>query len=79
MDIDWFLSNNDHWERIVKRLFLATALFVGLSPAAATSEEITIRAVSAFGGGTTFSRPFESFIKWVNDNGKGILQIYSAH
>lgn len=59
----------------MKRLFLATALFVGLSPAAATSEEITIRAVSAFGGGTTFSRPFESFIKWVNDNGKGVLQI----
>ena len=40
-----------------------------------TAQEVTLRGVSAFALGTTFSRPFEAFVDWVNDNGKDVIQI----
>lgn len=43
--------------------------------AAASGEEITIRAASAFPEGYRFSVPFEEFIEDVNRNGGGHLQI----
>ncbi|NNE52783.1 MAG: TRAP transporter substrate-binding protein DctP [Sulfitobacter sp.] len=42
---------------------------------AAWAEEATLRGVSAFAGGTTFSRAFEAFVERVNETGKGTVQI----
>jgi TRAP-type transport system periplasmic protein len=42
---------------------------------AATAQELTLRAVTAFAENTTYSRPFEQFINRVNADGKGILRI----
>jgi TRAP-type C4-dicarboxylate transport system substrate-binding protein len=52
--------------------------FIGslaLSTSAAVSQEVTLRAVSAFAEGTQFSRNFERFIEKVNSDGKGIVRI----
>jgi len=47
-----------------------------LAPAGAVlAQEITLRAVNAFQEGTYFARNFENFIKTVNAEGKGIVQI----
>ncbi len=54
-------------------LALATAAF--LAPAAARAQEVTLKAVNAFTEGTYFARNFERFVKKVNDEGKGIVQI----
>ena len=42
---------------------------------AATAEEVTLRAISAFTEKTTYSRGIERFIERVNQAGKGIVQI----
>ena len=36
---------------------------------------VNLRAISAFQEGTTFARPFESFIEKVNASGKGLIKI----
>jgi TRAP-type transport system periplasmic protein len=41
----------------------------------AAAEEVTLRGVSAFAQGTAFSRPWEAFVDYVNENGAGVLQI----
>jgi TRAP-type C4-dicarboxylate transport system substrate-binding protein len=46
-----------------------------LSPALAQAQEITLRAVNAFQEGTYFARNFEDFVKKVNAEGKGLVQI----
>ena len=46
-----------------------------VAPAVATADEVTLRGVSAFAGGTTFSRPFEAFVERVNETGAGVVQI----
>jgi TRAP-type C4-dicarboxylate transport system substrate-binding protein len=47
-----------------------------LVPAGAVlAQEITLRAVNAFQEGTYFARNFESFVKKVNAEGKGLVQI----
>tara|TARA_R110000850_G_scaffold276757_2_gene420030 strand:- start:75813 stop:76799 length:987 start_codon:yes stop_codon:yes gene_type:complete len=54
------------------------ALLVGagvLAAGIASAEEARLRAVSAFTANTAFSRPFEAFVKKVNENGKGLVQI----
>ncbi len=53
-------------------LIIAVVAFVAMPSAAS---EVTLRGLSAFALGTTFSRPFEAFIDWVNDHGQGVLQI----
>jgi len=55
------------------RIALGLALLV--PGTAALAQEITLRAVNAFQEGTYFARNFERFIKKVNDEGKGIVQI----
>lgn len=55
-------------------LGLATAL-VGFAGSIATAGEVTLKAVSAFNEGTAFSRNFERFVKKVNEEGKGLVQI----
>ena len=63
----------------MKIMKLSTALIVGVSAAAfaasAAAEEVTLKGVSSFAKATAFSRPWESFVEYVNENGKGILQI----
>ena len=43
--------------------------------AAASAQEVTLRAVSSFAEGTQFSKNFERFIEKVNKDGKGVIQI----
>ncbi len=51
---------------------LLTAFLIN-SPVAA--QEVTLKAVNAFQEGTYYARNFERFVKKVNDEGKGIVQI----
>jgi len=59
---------------MIRSLWLGAAAIAVLS-APVHAEEVTLRAASAFGLGTTFAKPFESFVDWVNENGKGVVQI----
>lgn len=43
--------------------------------ATAAAQEVTLKAANAFAEGSYFARNFERFIKKVNDEGKGIVQI----
>ena len=54
---------------------LTTSALLAVLATTATAEEVTLRGVTAFAGGTTFSRPFEAFIERVNETGKGVVQI----
>lgn len=57
---------------------LALALLLGAataSPLLAHAAEVTLRAVSSFQEGTSFSRAFETFVKRVNEEGKGLVKI----
>jgi TRAP-type C4-dicarboxylate transport system substrate-binding protein len=57
-------------------LTVAGALGIALGIAGgAFAEEVTLKAVSAFADGTTFSENFERFIDKVNADGKGVIQI----
>jgi TRAP-type C4-dicarboxylate transport system substrate-binding protein len=52
------------------------ALAVGTSFAVhVQAAEVTLRAVSSFAEGTVNSAHFERFVKKVNDEGKGLVQI----
>lgn len=57
----------------MKRILIAAAAFAAATPA--LGQEVTLKGVSAFAAGTTFSRPFEAFVDWVNENGTGVIQI----
>ena len=60
----------------MKRSFLRLACVAALAtPWAAQAQEITLKAVNAFNEGTYFARNFERFVKKVNDEGKGLVQI----
>ncbi len=48
---------------------------VGLIASVASAQEVTLRAVSAFGLQTTFSRDFVAFVERVNELGRGLVQI----
>jgi TRAP-type transport system periplasmic protein len=39
------------------------------------AQEVTLKAVNAFNEGTYYARNFERFVKKVNDEGKGVVQI----
>ena len=39
------------------------------------AQEVTLKAVNAFQEGTYYARNFERFVKKVNEEGKGIVQI----
>ena len=58
-------ANSEHCVAVVDACIAA--------PAAA--QEITLRAVSGFQEGTYFARNFERFVKKVNEEGKGVVQI----
>lgn len=57
------------------RTLIAAASLGALVAGGALAEELTLRGVSAFAGGTTFSRAFEDFVKRVNETGQGTVQI----
>ncbi len=57
----------------IRRIATGLALVVLAAPAGAA--EVTLRAVSAFAEGTTFSRNFERFIERVNAKGPGVIQL----
>jgi TRAP-type C4-dicarboxylate transport system substrate-binding protein len=46
-----------------------------VTPLLASAQEVTLRAVNAFQEGTAFAKPFETFIKKVNAEGKGLVKI----
>ena len=54
---------------------LPLAAALALFSFAASAQEVTLKAVSAFAEKTTYSRAFERFIDKVNQDGKGVLQI----
>ena len=56
----------------MKRMLIAAAVLASMP---ALADEVTLRGVSAFNLGTTFSRPFEAFVDWVNERGRGVLRI----
>jgi len=61
----------------IKLCLVSAALAAAsLLPATAVvAEEVTLRAVSAFADGTTFSKNFQRFIDEVNARGKGVVRI----
>ena len=56
-------------------LGLCVAAAALAAPLAAQAQEITLKAVNAFQEGTYYARNFERFVKKVNDEGKGLIQI----
>ena len=54
---------------------LGLGLVLGLAALTAQAEEVTLKAASAFANDTYFDRQFQRFVKDVNENGKGIVQI----
>lgn len=59
---------------MLRTVWAATAA-LAFGASAATAQEVTLRAVSAFQEGTAFSRPFEAFVRKVNEDGKGVIRI----
>ncbi len=55
--------------------FASTALVLLLAGLPAQAQEVTLKAVNAFNEGTYYARNFERFVKKVNDEGKGVVQI----
>jgi TRAP-type C4-dicarboxylate transport system substrate-binding protein len=54
---------------------LLAALLVLAPSAHALAQEVTLRAANAFQEGTYYARNFERFVKKVNEEGKGLVQI----
>jgi len=54
---------------------LIAGLAAILTVSAASAQEVTLRAVSAFAEGTEFSKNFERFVEKVNADGKGLIKI----
>ncbi len=65
--------------KISRRKLLASSVAMGASVTvgarAARAQEVTFRAVSAWTAGTAFSRPFERYVEYVNEKGKGLIKI----
>lgn len=59
----------------VARILALSLVALALAPAAALSQEITLKAVSVFPEKTTYSRGFELFVDRLNQAGKGLVQI----
>src|SRR5262249_19223795 len=59
----------------MRSTFIAAAVVIAAA-SAASAQEVTLRAVSAFAENTRYSRGFERFIERVNGAGKGVLQIH---
>lgn len=63
-------------KHVVRKLGIAGgALAMLAAPSPGAAKEITLQAVSCFPEQHTFSQPFEAFMKDVNEEGKGLVQI----
>jgi TRAP-type transport system periplasmic protein len=64
-------------QRIARALLSASILVyaIVIPQRVALAQEVTLKAVNAFQEGTYYARNFERFVKKVNDEGKGVLQI----
>lgn len=62
-----------HFKSLTAVLLAGGVLLAAAGSAAAS--EITLKAVNAFQEGTYFAKNFEAFVKKVNAEGKGVLQI----
>ena len=56
-------------------LWAALALAAAAAFAPAQAQQVTLKAVNGFQEGTYYARNFEAFVKKVNEEGKGIVQI----
>jgi TRAP-type C4-dicarboxylate transport system substrate-binding protein len=56
-------------------LVAAAAAVVGFSVAPASAAEVTLKGASCFPIGSPPSRPYEAFVKKLNETGKGVVQI----
>ena len=54
---------------------LAAAVLAPMAAAPALAQQVTLKAVNAFQEGTYYAKNFEAFVKKVNDEGKGVVQI----
>ena len=54
---------------------LAAAVLAPMAAAPALAQQVTLKAVNAFQEGTYYAKNFEAFVKKVNDEGKGLVQI----
>jgi TRAP-type C4-dicarboxylate transport system substrate-binding protein len=59
----------------MRTILLTSLTAFAISITAASAQEVTLRAVTAFAEGTQFSKNFERFIEKVNADGKGIIKI----
>ncbi len=59
----------------IRRLLAALAAFGLCASTPAWAQQVTLRGVNAFQEGSAFAKPFEEFIKKVNADGKGVIQI----
>src|ERR1700733_14541607 len=60
----------------MRRMILAAGLpLLAVLATAASAQEVTLKAITAFAENTTYSRPFERFIARVNQDGKGVIRI----
>jgi TRAP-type C4-dicarboxylate transport system substrate-binding protein len=60
---------------MLRQLRIAILSTLLVWPASVESQEVTLRAITAFAEGTWGSKNFERFIDKVNQEGKGLLQI----
>jgi TRAP-type C4-dicarboxylate transport system substrate-binding protein len=61
--------------RIIAAGRVLAALLLLVPAVQARAQEITLRAANAFQEGTYYARNFERFVKKVNEEGKGLMQI----
>src|ERR1043165_807428 len=59
----------------MRRILIVSIAGALLVAQAAAAQEVTLRAITAFAEGTTYSRPFERFIERVNQDGKDLVKI----
>lgn len=58
------------------RIFLTIGAALAVAAAgSAFAQQVTLRGVNAFQEGSAFAKPFEDFIKKVNEDGKGVIHI----
>lgn len=59
----------------LSRLTAAVVLAVGIVPAAASAQEVTLRAISTFPSALAFTKSFLGYIELVNERGAGVVKI----
>lgn len=71
-EMDMTVRSAGWLHKAVAMMFVASGVTLTCTVSA---QEVTLKAVNAFQEGTYFAKNFESFVKKVNDEGKGLVQI----